>query len=244
MKVFALVRAILSLILLTAIVVVLVLLPAQGYLGRFLESLEGLGLTGMLCLVVAYVPVCLLFLPGVLLTLGAGFLFGPIWGAVVATSGGTLGATAAFLVSRLLARQWIERRIGAHPKFVAIDRAVAREGFKAVLLIRLCPFFPINVVNYALGLTQIPLGPYVLATWLGRIPGLSTCVYVGSAAKSLADVAAGRVQMGTGEPLLFALGLVVMVVTVVFLARIAQRALRETIGDQAEQSPSLPGEPR
>ena len=241
MKVFATVRAILALVLLTGVVVVLVILPTQGYLGRFLESLDGLGSWGMLGLTAAYVPVSLLFLPGVLLTLGAGFLFGPIWGAVVACSGVTLGATAAFLVARMLGRQWIERRIGSHPKFAAIDRAVAREGFKTVLLIRLCPFFPINVVNYAMGLTQIPLGRYVLATWLGRIPGLATCVYVGSAAKSLADAAAGRVEMGTSQPLWFAIGLVLMVVVVVVLAQIARKALRETIGDQAEPCPSLPG---
>lgn len=224
-------RGILAFVTLSAILVILVFLPTQGYLKAFLESVSRLGFPGALCLVLVYVPVCLLLLPGVLLTLGAGFLYGPFWGGAIASLGITLGALLPFLIGRFLAREWIERRIFTHPGFVAIDRAVARQGFKTVLLVRLCPFFPINPVNYMFGLTQIPLGRYVLATWLGRIPGLATTAYVGSAAKTLADAAAGNVEMGTSQQVLLGLGLALMVVMVVIFAQLANKLLRQAIGD-------------
>jgi uncharacterized membrane protein YdjX (TVP38/TMEM64 family) len=85
--------------------------------------------------------------------------------------GSVLGATAAFLVGKTLLRGWIERRIAAYPRFQAIDRVVGEQGFKIVLLVRLSPLFPFNLLNYAFGLTKVRLWQYVLASWIGMLPG-------------------------------------------------------------------------
>ena len=92
-----------------------------------------------MCVIGLYVVACLLFVPGSLLTLGTGFLFGVVWGTVTVSIGSTLGATAAFLVGRTLARGWIEQKVADNPEFQAIDRAVGSQGLKIVFLTRLSP---------------------------------------------------------------------------------------------------------
>src|SRR5690606_28498352 len=111
-----------------------------------------------------------LLIPGSALTLGAGALFGVFWGTVYASTGATLGATCAFLIGRYLARDWVAARIARRPAFVAIDRAVAEEGWKIVGLTRLSPIFPFVLLNYAFGLTRVSLRDYVFASWLGMLP--------------------------------------------------------------------------
>jgi uncharacterized membrane protein YdjX (TVP38/TMEM64 family) len=98
----------------------------------------------------AYVPAALLFVPGSLLTLEAGFAFGVVRGTIAVSLGSVLGASAAFLAGRTLARGLIEGRISRNPKFQAIDRAVGEQGFKIVLLTRLSPIFPFNLLNQAI----------------------------------------------------------------------------------------------
>jgi uncharacterized membrane protein YdjX (TVP38/TMEM64 family) len=130
-----------------------------------------------------------------------------------------------------LARGFIERRIAAHPRFAALDRAVGRQGFKIVLLTRLSPLFPFNVLNYAYGLTRVSLRDYVLASWMGMLPATILYVYLGSAAKSLADVSAGRVEGGAGQTVLFFLGLAATVVVTVYISRLARRELSRAVNE-------------
>ena len=127
-------------------------------------------------------------------------------------------------------RGWVEHRLLAHPGFLAIDRAIGRQGFKIVLWVRLSSFFPYDLVSYLFGLTKVSLGRYVLATWLGRLPETLFCAYLGSAAKSLADLAAGKVEAGVGKQVLLGLELLAMMVTAVLVARIARTALRDAGG--------------
>jgi len=95
------------------------------------------------------VAATVLFLPGSILTLGAGVVFGVVKGALIVSVSATLGATATFLVGRYVARDAIARKIDGNPRFKAIDQAVAREGWKIVGLTRLSPVFPFNLLNYA-----------------------------------------------------------------------------------------------
>src|SRR5204862_5870123 len=138
----------------------------------------------------------------------------------------TLGATAGFLVRRYLARDAIARKIEKHEKFATIDRAVADEGWKIVLLTRLWPVFPFTLLNYAFGLTRVKLRHYVLASWLGMIPGTVMYVYLGS----LVNVGAGHRQRTTGEWILYGVGLLATVIVTVFVTRLARRALAKKIG--------------
>jgi uncharacterized membrane protein YdjX (TVP38/TMEM64 family) len=214
------------------IIAVLVFLPVREYLGRFLLWVQAMGVWGPVFVAGLYVVACVFFVPGSILTLGAGFLFGIGWGYVAVTVGSVVGAAAAFRVGRTLLRGWVEARVSGYPRFAAIDRAIGKQGFKIVLLLRLSPIVPFNLLNYACGLTKVSLRDYVLASWIGMVPGTLMFVYFGSALKSLADVLAGKAQGGTVQTAFFIAGLVMTVVATVVITRIAKRALDEAIEEQ------------
>ena len=122
-------------------------------------------------------------------------------------------------------------RLGRNPRFAAIDRAVGREGLKIVLLTRLSPVFPFNLLNYAYGLTAVPFWKYALASWIGMLPGTVMFVYFGSALRSLSEAAAGRVEGGTAQKIFFWAGLAVAAVVAVLVARIARRAMAQAMSE-------------
>lgn len=174
-----------------------------------------------------YVAACVLMLPGSILTLGAGALFGIVNGTLLVSLSSTAGATAAFLVGRFLARGMVARRVAGNPAFAALDEAVAGEGWKIVGLTRLSPVFPFNLLNYAFGLTRVSLRDYVLASWAGMLPGTLLYVYLGSLAGSLAELgaqAAGRART-PAEWVFYGIGLVATAAATVVVTRIARRAL-------------------
>jgi uncharacterized membrane protein YdjX (TVP38/TMEM64 family) len=178
-----------------AIVLALKYLHVQDVLKEALDWIGKLGPWGPVIFVSVYVVATVLFVPGSVLTLGAGAVFGVALGSVCVSISATLGATAAFLVGRYLARDAIARKIERNEKFAAIDRAVADEGWKIVFLTRLSPVFPFTLLNYAFGLTRVRLSHYVLASWIGMMPGTVMYVYLGS----LVNVGAGHRQRTTGE---------------------------------------------
>ena len=135
----------------------------------------------------------------------------------------------AFLVSRTIGRQWLEGELLAHPRLLAIDRAIGRQGFRIVLLARLCSLFPYDLMSYVFGLTRVSPGKYVLATWLGRLPEIIVWAYLGANAKNLSDLAAGRIQSGIGAQILLWLGLAATVAVAIVLAEISRRALHEAV---------------
>lgn len=137
MKRLAVLVTVLVAAILLAVIADLIFLPTPRFFGWFLEQIESLGPWGPIALVALYVVACLCLLPGSVLTLAAGFLFGMAWGTATASLGVTLGATAAFLVARTLGREWVERRLATHPRFFRIDRAIGGQGFKIVVLTRL-----------------------------------------------------------------------------------------------------------
>jgi uncharacterized membrane protein YdjX (TVP38/TMEM64 family) len=199
---------------------------AQDLLKSAVEWIGNLGAWGPVIFVGLYIVAAVLFVPGSVLTLGAGAIFGVALGSVYVSISATLGATAAFLVGRYLAREAIAQKIEKHEKFAAIDRAVAAEGWKIVLLTRLSPAFPFTLLNYAFGLTRVKLSHYVLGSWLGMIPGTVMYVYLGS----LVNVGASHGQRPTGEWILYGLGLAATVAVTIFVTRLARGALANTIG--------------
>ena len=197
----------------------------QDLLKEALDWIGKLGPWGPVIFVGVYVVATVFFIPGSVLTLGAGAVFGVVLGSVCVSIAATLGATAAFLVGRYLARDAIARKIEKNEKFAAIDRAVADEGWKIVLLTRLSPVFPFTLLNYAFGLTRVKLSHYVLASWLGMIPGTVMYVYLGS----LVNVGAGHRQRTVGEWVLYGVGLVATIAVTVFVTRLAMKALAKKI---------------
>jgi len=217
-----------------AIVVAAKQFHLQDVLKAALDWIGKLGPWGPAIFIGIYIVAAVLFIPGSVLTLGAGALFGVVVGSVCVSISATLGATAAFLVGRYLARKAISRKIERNEKFAAIDRAVADEGWKIVLLTRLSPVFPFTLLNYAFGLTRVRLGHYVLASWIGMMPGTVMYVYLGS----LVNVGAGHRQRTTGEWVLYGVGLLATVVVTVFVTRLARKALAKKIsGSETDHQP-------
>jgi uncharacterized membrane protein YdjX (TVP38/TMEM64 family) len=218
-----------------AVALLLVVLWAGRHLGsyvpRFSQWVEGLGYWAPLAFVIGYAVATVAFIPGSLLTLAAGAIFGLLKGSVVVFIGATLGASGAFFVSRYLARAAVEQRIDSQPRFRAIDRAVARQGLKIVFLLRLSPVFPFNLLNYGLGLTQVRFRDYLVGC-IGMIPATFLYVYYGKALGSIAALAGGApVEKDAGYWLILTVGLIATMVVAMLVTRIARRALRQEISD-------------
>jgi len=214
-------------------------LGALLYLGRelggqvpaFAAWVDGLGVWGPLVFVLGYALAVVAFIPGSVLTLAAGAIFGVGEGTVLVFVAALLGSTAAFLVARYGARSQVERRIEGDARFAAIDRAVEREGRKIVFLLRLSPVFPFNLLNYALGLTRVRLADYMVAG-AGMLPGTLLYVYSGKVAGDVAAVAGGApVERGPGYYAVLVLGLAATAAVTLFVTRIARRALSEATGE-------------
>ena len=196
-----------------------------AYIPRFAEWVDGLGPIGPVAFIAGYAFGVVAFVPGSVLTLAAGAIFGVLEGTLYSFVAATLGATGAFVVCRYLARRAVERRLQGDERFAAIDRAVGAEGRKIVFLLRLSPVFPFNLLNYALGLTRVRLADYIVAS-LGMIPGTLLYVYSGKLAGEVAAVAGGAgVERGTGYFAVLGLGFVATVAVTVAVTRIARRAL-------------------
>ncbi len=202
---------------------------AQELLRSALAWIQGLGAWGPAIFILLYVLATVGFLPGSILTLGAGGIFGMAKGFVAVSCAATLGATAAFLIGRYLARDWVSRRITGSARFEAIDEAVGREGWKIVGLTRLSPVFPFNLLNYAFGVTRVSLRDYVLASWIGMMPGTLLYVYLGSLAGDLATLGAGQRARTPAEWTLYIVGLLATVAVAVTVTRLARGALQRRI---------------
>jgi len=199
-----------------------------AYVPRFATWVDGLGFWGPLVFMAGYAIATVAFVPGSLLTLGAGAIFGLVKGVAYVFIAASIGATLAFLVSRYVARSAIEQRLAGNEKFSAIDDAVGEQGLKIVLLLRLSPVFPFNALNYGLGLTKVSLRDYVLAH-IGMLPGSLLYVYYGKLAGDVAALAGGaETERGTEYWIVLGLGLVATVIVTTIVTRIARRALKES----------------
>jgi pyruvate/2-oxoglutarate dehydrogenase complex dihydrolipoamide dehydrogenase (E3) component/uncharacterized membrane protein YdjX (TVP38/TMEM64 family) len=225
---------------LVAVALAFRLLPTGRWLLEFVAWIRGAGALGAAVFVVAYVVACVLFLPGAILTLGAGFAYGVALGAPLVWVAANLGAAVAFLLGRTVARETIAARVARNPSFAAIDHAVGRSGFRIVLLTRLSPAFPFNLLNYAFGITQVTFRDYVAGSLLGMIPGTVMYVYLGSLVTSLTELASGRPSGGAAQQGLYLLGLVATVAVTVSVTRVARRALAEATDAPSPAAPPKP----
>ena len=197
----------------------------------FQAWIDGLGAWGPVAFVAGYAAAVVAFVPGSALTLAAGAAFGVVRGTAYVFVAASLGACAAFLVARHLARSTVERRIAGDRRFAAIDRAIGREGRRIVLLLRLSPVFPFNLLNYALGLSRVRFVDYAVGC-VGMLPGTLVYVYSGSLAAEVATAASGAGGGGgAARRALFVAGLVATVAVTALVTRTARRALAEATGE-------------
>ncbi|MEA5577775.1 TVP38/TMEM64 family protein [Anabaena sp. UHCC 0451] len=201
----------------------------QVWLKNALQWIDGLGAVGALAFILLYIIATVAFLPGSILTLGAGVVFGVVMGSLYVFIGATIGAAAAFLVGRYLARGWVAKKIADNHKFRAIDEAVGREGLKIVLLTRLSPIFPFNLLNYAYGVTGVSLKDYVLGS-IGMIPGTIMYVYIGSLAGSIATIGTDSQPGNPGvQWAIRIIGFIATVAVTIYVTKVARKALEEEV---------------
>ena len=182
------------------------------------------GIAGPVVFVLIYALAAVLFLPGSVLTLAGGALFGPVWGTVFNLAGATIGATISFLIARYLASNWVENKTGGRLK--QIKNGVEGEGWRFVAFVRLVPLFPFNVLNYALGLTHIKLSHYIIASLVCMAPGGIAYTYLGYAGREA--VAGGE---GLVQKIMLALALLAVVV---FLPRFVGKIRQKPMLDVGE----------
>lgn len=193
---------------------------------EFARYIDGLGALGPLVFVVGYALATVAFIPGSLLTLAAGAMFGLTRGVMLVFVGATLGSTLAFLLSRYVARRAVERRLAGNARFAAVDRAIAAQGRRIVILLRLSPAFPFSLLNYALGLTRISLRDFVIAS-VGMLPGTILYVYYGKLAGDVAALAGGVAPpRDAAYYVVLLVGLLATVIVTAVVTRTARAALR------------------
>lgn len=205
------------------------LLPVADTLGAALRWIDANRTMAWAVYIVGYIAATVLLVPGSIITVAAGFIFGLPLGIAVVSAGSVLGSTAAFLLGRSFVRDWVEQRIAGMPRFEALDRATRHSGFAVVMLTRLSPLFPFNLLNYAFGLTSVSLRSYFFASWIGMLPGTVLYVYIGTLTNDLTFIVAGDFDAGRAGTVLLAGGLIATAILTVMLTRRATRILHERL---------------
>lgn len=200
------------------------------YRAALVEWIAGAGWQGVLVFAGLYVIAALLLIPIGILNALSGALFGAVIGMVVVLPANLTAALLGFAVSRTGGKPWAERAIQRRPSWGAIDRAVGKEGFKIVFLLRCSPVSPFSVLNYLLGLTRIGFQQYALATLVGSLPGTLLYVYAGASAASAVTVLAhGPQSGGLATRILLWAGLAATVLGVALIIRYTKRELRQAV---------------
>ena len=219
------IQVIAAIVALAAIVLVFRLLPIAAWLTSFQAWVRHLGALGYVVYALMYAVCVAALVPASLLTIGAGAIFGIVGGTIVVVVGATLGAMLAFFLARTVLRKKVERMIARRPKLAAVDKAVAKEGTKLMLLCRISGFPPFVFANYAFGLTGVGALAYFLTTFFGIIPGCFAYTYAGHAGAAVATGSGNRIAL-----IVTAAGIVLVSA---YVARIATRAIRRAGVDDA-----------
>jgi uncharacterized membrane protein YdjX (TVP38/TMEM64 family) len=216
-----------ALLVIAAIAMAWHFLPVSQWLRAFQAYVKNLGALGYVLYIAVYAICVVAFIPASILTLGAGAIFGFVGGTIVVVIGATIGATLAFLLARTVMRKRIEEMTRSNKEFRALDRAIANEGMKIVFLVRLAVVFPFTYINYAFGLTAIPLWRYVVATFLGIIPATAAFVFASSAATKAATGETSNITK-----IVYIAGGVIAIVVSILIGSIATRVIKRAGVDE------------
>jgi uncharacterized membrane protein YdjX (TVP38/TMEM64 family) len=218
------VKLILIALIMGALFLLFRIFPVDRWLEATLNWVRELGVSGWAIFVLVYALAAVLTVPAVLLTLGAGAVYGVLLGTILVTIGATLGATSAFLLGRTFARGWVSKKIARSKRFAAVDEAVGKSGFKIVFMTRLSPVFPYVYLNYMFSLTKVRLNDYVAASFIGMIPATLLYAYLG---KIAGDISTKNMPESVSTKLFTWLGLIVTLIVTIYVTRLARKALRE-----------------
>ncbi len=230
-------RALLTVFLVLVMVLALLLLPVSEWLLQLLDWIGRHPVLGRLVFLALFVVSTVLMVPGSVLVLSGGFLFGFVHGSMLVLLSVVLAATAALLVGRGLARDRVRAKLADHARFNALDRAVQSRGFLVVLLTRLSLALPFNLLNYAYGLSSVRLVSYVSGTAIGMIPAVLLYVYLGSLARDLEQLLVEGAGLGSTGWLLMFGGVLIALAVVVILHRTANALLERETGRRPGPTP-------
>jgi uncharacterized membrane protein YdjX (TVP38/TMEM64 family) len=228
---------VISILFVAAVLGVLLLFGVDEQVLRLLTWLDAQGGWASLLFVLIMVMAVVLLLPGILLTTGAGFVFGLVEGTLYVVTGTTLGAMIAFLIARHLFGERARRFVRHHSRLKLIDEELAPQGWKIVMLTRLVPFFPFKLSNYFFGLTSFSLRGFTGGTLIGVVPFSVHNVYLGSIAADIATLGTRNTERTPLEWSLYGAGFLVAIGIVIYLSRLANRTLaryteEDTKGEQ------------
>jgi len=195
----------------------------------FLVWVQSLGsFWGPIIFSIVYIIVTVLFLPAVILSLAAGFIYGTFLGTVIVQFGATIGACLSFVLGKMLFRDCVLRMMESYPMFSAIDKAISLNTWKIVTLLRLSPVTPFNVLNYGLSLTRIRFWDYTWSSTIGMLPQSILFVYMGTAAKNISHLL-NSTERNPNDELLFYFGICFTVISVVVITVISTKAIKQEL---------------
>ena len=213
-------------------ILVVTLVDIKSFWEMTLMRVEKLGFWGYLLFVFIYNLGTLLFIPGSILTIKGGCLYGLLLGTVIVLISAFFGAIICFLLGRYYCRDWVNQQLEKHPLLQKLDRVVAQEGWKLVFLTRLCPLFPFNLLNYFFGITEITFRDYILGS-LAILPGTVMYVYIGSLARDLATFEPSNYgDIPETQSLIWVmrlLGLMATIAITIYTIQIAQKTINQDI---------------
>lgn len=180
-----------------------------------------------------FVLATLMFIPASPLTVMAGFIFGPVWGAMLISPAGILSARIAFSFGRSIGRARMQKILKRHPRLLSVDEAVARDGFSIIFLLRLASVVPFSPLNYMLGASQVSARSFTIASWLGLLPGTFLYAYVGSSLSNASQIFHGDLPETPATRVMAWLGLLAAFLVLMIFSFIARKALRSSLGKNA-----------
>jgi uncharacterized membrane protein YdjX (TVP38/TMEM64 family) len=204
---------------------VFLLMAPRGFVLQLLQTVASMGAWAPVVFILAYVAAAVFLVPGGLMTMGAGVMFGLVYGMVFTYLGATLGAAVAFGLGRHCGREWVLSKLGRHPKWEALDAAIAAEGWKIVLLARLSPWLPFVVLNYLFSLSSVSFRHFLVATVIGKFPTTLMYVWLGVLAGDLSNLHGVRPERTVWEWLFYVGGAVATVVLTWMIARRCNQTL-------------------
>lgn len=226
------------------LVTVSFLWPVHTWILDVITWVRSAGVWGILMFAALYIAATVMLIPGSILTLGAGFVYGPLWGTLLVSPVSVVGAFIAFSLARGRLRPWIEDKVQGNTHFEVIDKVVGDKGFKIVALLRLSPVFPFAFLNYALGLTGVRVRSYVLATFLGMLPATFLYTFLGSLVPSVSELATGPQQGAAQAQHIFLwVGFAATLIVTGYITGLARRALREAVPEAEDSSDLSNGAP-
>lgn len=221
-----------SILLIAAVVGGLFYFDAQSYVLRLFEWLDGLGAWAPPLFILIDMLVVVFVLPGVIFTLGAGFLFGVLKGSLYVIIGTTLGATTAFITAKHFFGERASMFLLSHPKLKIVDEEFRHKGWKIILLTRLVPFFPFKLSNYFFGVAQFSLRDFFFGSLFGIMPITIFNVYIGSLSADLATLGLRSSSRSKAEWIVYGIGFVITIGALVYITRLARKALDNYISKE------------